>query len=120
MNEQEINVTSLLLQISSDVAVIKNDMANFKESCKADNEDLRKDFNREITALSENVNKRINSLQTVQNTLVGDVDILKHKDDTKDANTYRKITAYCLTALGGMLAAKIPDFLAFIIRTLNK
>lgn len=120
MNEQEINVTSLLLRISSDAAVIKNDMANFKESCKADNEDLRKDFNREITALSEIVNKRINSLQTVQNTLVGDVDMLKHKDDTKDANKYRTITSYCLTALGGMIAAKIPDFLAFIIRTLNK
>lgn len=120
MGEQEINVTSLLLQISSDVAVIKNDMANFKESCKADNEDLRKDFSREITNLSESVNKRINSLQTVQNTLVGDVDTLKHKDDTKDANSYRKIIAFCLTALGGMLLAKLPDFFAFIITTFRK
>ena len=120
MNEQEINVTSLLLQISSDVAVIKNDMANFKESCKADNEDLRKDFNRELTNLSESVNKRINSLQAVQNTLVGDVDTLKHKDDTKDANKYRKITAYCLTALGGMVLAKLPDFIAHILNSLHK
>lgn len=116
MNEQEINVTSLLMQISSDVAVIKNDMANFKESYKTDNEnnakamaDLREDFNKEV----KNLSARVKAVED-------EVETLRHKDDTKDANTYRKITAYCLTALGGMAVAKIPDFLAFIISTLKK
>jgi hypothetical protein len=64
---------------------------------------------------------RVNTLQSVQSNLVGDVDTLKGDIDTlknadtaKDAKKYRTVLAYVGTAIGSMLVVKLPE----IIRTL--
>ena len=55
-------------------------------------------------------------MQSVQATLVGDVDTLKHADEKKDAKKWRTVIAFIGTAVGGMLVAKIPDFITFLIQ----
>ena len=42
--------------------------------------------------------------------------ILKYAEDKKDAKRYRRIIAFIATALGGMILAKLPDFIAFCIK----
>lgn len=111
-----INMTELLIQISKDVASIKTDITNFKESQKAEKEvmareieDVRCDFKRDLADLEAKVFGKLGTLQTVQNNLVGDVDVLKHADEKKDAKKWRGVITCIATALGGMLLAKLPD-----------
>lgn len=118
----EINMIELLLKISNDVSSIKTDMTNFKEAQKVEKEniskeiaDSREDFKREIEALDSRLSSRINGLQTVQNTLVGDVDTLKHADERKDAKKWRTIIAFLCTALGGMVVGKLPEIVRMIL-----
>lgn len=113
-NAKDINILELLMKISNDVSSIKTDMSNFKENQKKDIAGVRDDYKRELSALETTVMSRINGLQSVQNTLVGEVDTLKNADDRKDANKWRRITAYVCTALGGIILAKLPE----IIKTL--
>lgn len=116
-----INELEILMQIREDVSSIKTDMANIKNNQQKDKEeigkdisDVRSDCNRAIKTLESSVNARINNLQSVQNTLVGDVDVLKHQDEKNDAKKYRTVIAYLFTAIGGMLVAKIPEIIKTI------
>ena len=56
----DINLTELLLKISSDVSAIKTDMQNFKDSYKSEKEnllakidDVREDFDKELKTMKE-------------------------------------------------------------------
>ena len=116
--KEDINIYEILIGIKEDVASIKTEMTNFKESQEREKdnitnqiEDVRSDFKREITDLDSKLSVRINNLQTVQNNLVGDVDTLKHADEHKDAKKWRTVTAFVLTALGGFILAKLFDII---------
>ena len=120
---KEINVIELLLKISNDVSSIKTDMINFKETQKSDKEsiskeiaDIRSDYERDIKDLNNKVMNKLQTLQSVQNTLVGDVDTLKHAEEKKEAKRYRTVIAFVITALGGMVLAKLPDFIIYLIK----
>lgn len=123
----EINMIELLLKISNDVSSIKTDMTNFKEAQRVEKEntakdiqDTREDFKRELEELESRLSGRINGLQTIQNNLVGDIDVLKHAEDSKDAKKWRTIVAFLLTALGGMFVAKLPEIIRMVLIIIAK
>lgn len=126
MENQSVNVLELLLKISNDVSSIKADVTNLKETQSKERaeiskeiEDVKNDVYKELSTLEKDMNARINNLQSIQNTLVGDVDTLKHADENRDAKRWRTVIAYVVTALGGMLIAKIPDIVSYLF-ILNK
>lgn len=117
-NKSDINVLELLLKISNDVSSIKTDITNLKDSQIKERADISKEIKdvkddclREIKLITG----RVNSLQAIQNTLVGDVDTLKHNDEKKDAKRWRLVMSFVLTALGGMITAKLPDIVSFLV-----
>lgn len=119
---KEINMMELLLKISNDVSSIKTDMTNFKEAQRLEKEnttkeiaDVRADYKREMEELDARLSERINNLQSVQNSLVGDVDTLKHAEEKKDATRWRTIIAFISTALGGMLLGKLPEIVRMLL-----
>lgn len=121
-NGNKINIIELLMGIKEDVSSIKTDMANFKEAQRSEKETIMKaisnvriDYRRDLTDLENRIMGRINHVQSVQSTLVGDVDTLKSADAVKDAKKYRTVIAFVGTAIGGMALAKLPDFLAFCL-----
>lgn len=121
MENQSVNVLELLLKISNDVSAIKADVTNLKETQSKEREeiskeieDAKKDVYKELSTFKKDVNAHINSLQSIQNTLVGDVDTLKHADENRDAKRWRAVISYVVTALGGMLIAKIPDIVSYL------
>lgn len=121
MENQSVNVLELLLKISNDVSSIKADVTNLKETQSKERveiskeiESVKEDVYKEIDTLEKTMNTRINNLQSIQNTLVGDVDTLKHADENRDAKRWRAVIAYVVTALGGMLIAKIPDIVSYL------
>ena len=125
MGEQteKINIIELLMGIKEDVSSIKTDMANFKEAQRTEKDtimkeisDVRADYKRDLADMEARFSAKINGLQSVQNNLCGDVDTLKHAEDKKDAKRYRMTIAFIATALGGMILAKLPDFIAFCIK----
>lgn len=120
---EKINIIELLMGIKEDVSSIKTDMANFKESQRTEKEtimkeisDVRIDYKRDLSDLENRITGRITNMQSVQATLVGDVDTLKHADEKKDAKKWRTVIAFIGTAVGGMLVAKLPDFITFLIQ----
>lgn len=120
---EKINIIELLMGIKEDVSSIKTDIANFKESQRTEKEtimkeisDVRIDYKRDLSDLENRVMGRITNMQSVQATLVGDVDTLKHADEKKDAKKWRTVIAFIGTAVGGMLVAKLPDFITFLIQ----
>ena len=110
----DINLTEVLMQISSDVAVIKNDFANMKSSQK-EKEEARE---AELRELKNDVGNRFKNMQTAVDSLKDDIDILKGKKDTEDAKKWRKVTSYMLTAVLSIVAVKIPDIIKLIISAL--
>ena len=125
MSEQseKINIIELLMGIKEDVSSIKTDMANFKEAQRTERDvimkeisDVRTDYQRDLTDLESRVMSKFNGLQSVQNNLVGDVDTLKHAEEKKDAKKWRTVIAFIGTAVGGMVIAKIPDFIVFLVQ----
>ena len=125
MSEQseKINIIELLMGIKEDVSSIKTDMANFKEAQRTERDvimkeisDVRTDYQRDLTDLESRVMSKVNGLQSVQNNLVGDVDTLKHAEEKKDAKKWRTVIAFIGTAVGGMIIAKVPDFITFLIQ----
>ncbi len=123
-----INIVELLIGIKEDVSAIKTDMSNFKETQRtyrdATNKELeaiQANFNRELLELNDQVQKKINNIQTVQNTLVGEVDQLKHLDDKNNAKRWKTAIAFICTSLGSVALAKLPDFILFCtnLRTLG-
>lgn len=118
----EINITELLLQISSDVSAIKTDMANFKEAQKIEKETFAKEITdveanceRKIDDLENRIMSKFNTMQSVQNTLVGEVDTLKHAEDKKDAQRWKTIMAFVGTAVGSMVLVKLPEIIRLIM-----
>lgn len=120
---KDINVIELLMGIKSDVSSIKTDIANFKESQKSERDtilkeiaDVRVDTQRDISDLENRLMARINTMQSVQSTLVGEVDTLKHAEDKKDAKKWKTLVAFILTGVGGLLLGLLPDFITFLLR----
>lgn len=120
---EKINIIELLMGIKEDVSSIKTDMANFKESQRTEKEtimkeisDVRIDYKRDLSDLENHVMGRITNMQSIQTALVGDVDTLKHADEKKDARKWQTVIAFIGTAVGGMLVAKLPDFITFLIQ----
>ena len=125
MSEQteQINIIKLLMDIKADVSSIKTDMNNFKEAQKVEKEntvkdisDVRSDCERDLKELEARVMTKLNGIQSIQNNLVGDVDILKHAEENKDAKRWKTVMAFIGTSVGSMLLVKIPDFIAFCIK----
>lgn len=120
--KSDVNILELLLKISNDVSAIKTDINNLKDTQQKERADINKeimdvrdDCFREIKSIESQIYTRVSALQTVQNTLVGDVDTLKHADEKKMANRWKTVTYFVLTALGGMLLAKIPDIVSYLV-----
>lgn len=123
---KEINMIELLLKISNDVSSIKTDMTNFKEAQRLEKEnttkemeDLRADYKREIKELNDRLMNKLQTLQSVQNNLVGDVDTLKHADEKKDAKRWKTTLAFIGTALSGLFIGKLPDIISTLIIVLS-
>lgn len=119
-DNKDLNVIDLLMGIKEDIASIKSDMTHFKESQEKERDNLTKeiadvrcDCQRQISDLDTKLTQQIASMQTVQNTMKSDLECLKHSDENKDAKRWRMTVRFILTALGGMLLAKIPDFVMF-------
>lgn len=120
--KSDINVLELLIQISNDVSAIKTDLTNLKDSQTKDRADIDKclletkeDSHKEVEAVKEDVKHRINQFEERVSTLEKEVDILKHAEEKKDANKWKVVTAFILTAVGGMVLAKIPDFISYLM-----
>lgn len=119
----KINIIELLMVIKEDVSSIKTDMVNFKEAQRTEKDTIMKeisavraDYKRDLTDMESRFTTKIKDIQSVQNSLCGEVDTLKYAEDKKDAKRYRRIIAFIATALGGMILAKLPDFIAFCIK----
>ena len=125
MSEQteQINIIKLLMDIKADVSSIKTDMTNFKEAQKVEKEntvkdiaDARSECERDLKELEARVMTKLNGIQSIQNSLVGDVDTLKHAEEKKNAKRWKTVMAFIGTSVGSMILVKIPDFIAFCIK----
>lgn len=121
-NKDNINLTELLLKISTDVSVIKTDMQNFKDSYKNEKEnllakidDVRKDFEKEIKTVKEAFDERIKQQDAQIKLLTNYTEALRTEKDKADAKKWRTTIAFILTGIGGLLIGSIPFILkAFI------
>ena len=120
--KSDINVLELLIQISNDVSAIKTDLTNLKDSQTKDRADINKclldtseDSHKEVEAVKEAMNHKVNQFEERVSTLEKEVDVLKHAEEKKDANKWKVVTAFILTAVGGMVLAKIPDFISYLM-----
>lgn len=125
MSEQmeKLNIIELLMGIKEDVSSIKTDMANFKEAQRIEKEntskaieDVRSDYRRDLSDLETRIMLKVNSLQSVQNNLVGEVDVLKHYEEKKDARKWKTVMAFIGTSVGSMILVKLPDFIVFLLK----
>lgn len=123
--ENKINMVELLIGIKEDVSVIKTKMSSFEEAQERDREflsnkidileaqheedkiALQKRHQEDIKEISEAFNEKISSLQE-------EVNSLKRLKDEEDAKRWRAVVKYFLTALGGILVAKLPDILNLV------
>jgi hypothetical protein len=120
--ENKINMLELLIGIKEDVSVIKTKMSSFEEAQERDREflsnkidileaqheedkiALQKRHQEDIKEIKEELNEKISSMQE-------EVNSLKRLKDEEDAKRWRAVVKYFLTALGGILVAKLPDIL---------
>lgn len=119
---EKLNIIELLMGIKEDVSSIKTEMSNFKEAQHNEREamlkemnDIRSDYKRDLADMETRVMGRINSLQSVQSTLVGEVDTLKHSEEIKLAKRWKTVVAFVCTAVGGMIMAKFPEILKLLV-----
>lgn len=121
-NKDNINLTELLLKISSDVSAIKTDMQNFKDSYKSEKEnllakidDVRKDFDKEIKTMKEAFEEKLKQQDAQIKLLTTYTEALRTQKDKEDAKKWRTTIAFILTGIGGLLIGSIPFILkAFI------
>lgn len=121
-NKDNINLTELLLKISSDVSAIKTDMQNFKDSYKSEKEnllakidDVQKDFDKEIKSMKEAFDEKIKQQDAQIKLLTTYTEALRTAKDRADAKKWRTTIAFILTGVGGLLIGSIPFILkAFI------
>ena len=119
----DINLTELLLKISSDVSAIKTDMQNFKDSYKSEKEnllakieDVRKDSEKEIKALKETFEEKIKQQDAQIKLLTTYTEALRTQKDKEDAKKWRTVIAFIGATLGGMLLSRLPDFIVFLVK----
>ena len=118
----DINLTELLLKISSDVSAIKTDMQNFKDSYKNEKEnllakidDVRKDFDKELKTMKEAFEEKLKQQDAQIKLLTTYTEALRTQKDKEDAKKWRTTIAFILTGVGGLLIGSIPFILkAFI------
>lgn len=122
-NKDNINLTELLLKISSDVSAIKTDMQNFKDSYKNEKEnllakidDVRKDYEKEVKAIREAFDERIKQQEAQIKLLTTYTEALRTQKDKEDAKKWRTVIAFILAGLGGMLLSRVPDIIMFLIK----
>ena len=121
-NKDNINLTELLLKISSDVSAIKTDMQNFKDSYKSEKEnllakieDVREDFDKEIKAMKEAFEEKLKQQDAQIKLLTTYTEALRTQKDKEDAKKWRTTIAFILTGVGGLLIGSVPFILkAFI------
>lgn len=121
-NKDNINLTELLLKISSDVSAIKTDMQNFKDSYKSEKEnllakidDVREDFDKEIKTVKEAFEEKLKQQDAQIKLLTTYTEALRTQKDKEDAKKWRTTIAFILTGVGGLLIGSIPFILkAFI------
>lgn len=122
-NKDNINLTELLLKISSDVSAIKTDMQNFKDSYKNEKEnllakidDVRKDFDKEIKTMKEAFEEKLKQQDAQIKLLTTYTEALRTQKDKEDAKKWRTVIAFILAGLGGMLLSRVPDIIMFLIK----
>lgn len=133
-NKDNINLTELLLKISSDVSAIKTDMQNFKDSYKNEKEnllakidDVREDCEKEIKATREACEKEIKAMREAFDERIKQQDAqikllttyteaLRTEKDKADAKKWRTTIAFILTGIGGLLIGSIPSILKAFIK----
>lgn len=122
-NKDNINLTELLLKISSDVSAIKTDMQNFKDSYKNEKEnllakidDVRKDYEKEVKTIREAFDERIRQQDAQIKLLTTYTEALRTQKDKEDAKKWRTVIAFILAGLGGMLLSRVPDIIMFLIK----
>ena len=122
-NKDNINLTELLLKISSDVSAIKTDMQNFKDSYKSEKEnllakidDVRKDFEKELKSMKESFEEKIKQQDAQIKLLTTYTEALRTQKDTEDAKKWRTVIAFIGAGLGGMLLSRVPDIIVFLIK----
>ena len=122
-NKDNINLTELLLKISSDVSAIKTDMQNFKDSYKNEKEnllakidDVRKDFEKELKSMKESFEEKIKQQDAQIKLLTTYTEALRTQKDTEDAKKWRTVIAFIGAGLGGMLLSRVPDIIVFLIK----
>ena len=121
-NKDNINLTDLLLKISSDVSAIKTDMQNFKDSYKNEKEnllakidDVREDFEKEIKTMKEAFEEKLKQQDAQIKLLTTYTEALRTQKDKEDAKKWRTTIAFILTGIGGLIIGSIPFILkAFI------
>ena len=132
--KDEVNVIELLIGIKEDVSSIKTDMTNFKESqqkmqdsIQRDILDVRSDCKTALNNIEDKFKDRTNQLQSIQAKLVGEVDTLDSRvtkleqaQTEADARKWRKLVAYALSAIGGVLLVKLPAIIAFTLKTFSE
>ena len=122
-NKDNINLTELLLKISSDVSAIKTDMQNFKDSYKNEKEnllakidDVREDFDKEMKAMKEAFEEKLKQQDAQIKLLTTYTEALRTQKDKEDAKKWRTVMAFILAGLGGMLLSRVPDIIMFLIK----
>lgn len=122
-NKENINLTELLLKISSDVSAIKTDMQNFKDSYKNEKEnllaridDVREDFEKDLKALKETFEEKIKQQDAQIKLLTTYTEALRTQKDKEDAKKWRTVMAFILAGVGGMLLSRVPDVIMFLIK----
>lgn len=111
-NKDNINLTELLLKISSDVSAIKTDMQNFKDSYKNEKENLLA----KIEDVRSDCEKELMRQDAQLKQLTVYVEAVRTEKDKTDAKKYRSVIAFILVGLGGMLLSLVPSFIIFMIK----
>ena len=122
-NKDNINLTELLLKISSDVSAIKTDMQNFKDSYKSEKDnllakidDVREDFDKEMKAMKEAFEEKLKQQDAQIKLLTTYTEALRTQKDKEDAKKWRTVIAFILTGVGGLLIGCIPTILKLFIQ----
>lgn len=122
-NKDNINLTGLLIKISSDVSAIKSDMQNFKDSYKSEKEnllaeidDVRKDYEKEMKAVKDDFEKTLKQQEAQIKQLTVYTEALRTQRDKEDAKKWRTVIAFILTGVGGLLIGSIPFIIKAVIQ----
>lgn len=96
-------IMKVLMEIKEDVASIKTDMSNLKTNSV-------KDF----VGINTRLDKMEMQVKQNQENIDDLFEIVNSSEDKKDAKKYRAFTAYLLTAIGGVVIAKLPDIIKML------